>query len=173
MIVKAAFDPGWGHYELFGIVGFAHETVYPGVTQNSVKYGGIADNEGFAGAAPGTAVVAKSSTAGYYVDDTTVGGFGASLRVPVIKDKLTFGAKGLYGPGVGRYGDTTLSDVTNDANGDLKPIHNGSACSPLKPRPPRACFSTSTTAATTRRAPTTQPRPSRLEILRPPSARPV
>jgi hypothetical protein len=135
MIVKAAFDPGWGHYEVFGIVGFAHETVYPGVTQNSVKYGGIADNEGFAGAAPGTAVVAKSSTAGYYVDDTTVGGFGASLRVPLIKDKLTFGAKGLYGPGVGRYGDTTLSDVTNDANGDLKPIHNGSGLFTLEATP--------------------------------------
>ena len=135
MIVKAAFDPGWGHYEVFGIVGFAHETVYPGVTQNSVKYGGIADNEGFAGAAPGTAVVAKSSTANYYVDDTSVGGFGASLRVPVIKDKLTFGAKGLYGPGVGRYGDTTLSDVTNDANGELKPIHNGSALFTLEATP--------------------------------------
>jgi hypothetical protein len=135
MILKAAFDPGWGHYEVFGIVGFAHETVYPGVTQNSVKYGGIADNEGFAGAAPGTAVVAKSSTAGYYVVDTALGGFGASLRVPVIKDKLTFGAKGLYGPGVGRYGDTTLSDVTNDSHGELKPIHNGSALFTLEATP--------------------------------------
>ena len=135
MIVKAAFDPGWGHYELFGIIGFAHETVYPYVTQNTVKYGGIVDNQGFAGAAPGTAVVAKSSTASYYVDDTAVGGFGASLRVPVIKDKLTFGVKGLYGPGVGRYGNTTLSDVTNDNNGELKPIHNGSGLFTLEATP--------------------------------------
>ena len=134
MIVKAAFDPGWGHYEVFGIVGFAHETVYPGVTQNSVKYGGIADIQGF-GAAPGTAVVAKSSTANYYVDDIAVGGFGASLRVPVIKDKLTFGVKGLYGPGIGRYGNTTLSDVTNDSNGELKPIHNGSGLFTLEATP--------------------------------------
>jgi hypothetical protein len=135
MIVKAAFDPGWGHYEVLGIVGFAHETVYPGVTQNSVKYGGIVDNQGYAGAAPGTAVVAKSSTANYYVDDTAVGGFGASLRVPVIKDKLTFGFKGLYGPGIGRYGNTTLSDVTNDSNGELKPIHNGSGLFTLEATP--------------------------------------
>ncbi|HEY1254628.1 MAG TPA: hypothetical protein VGF01_07605 [Terracidiphilus sp.] len=135
VIVKAAFDPGWGHYEVFGIAGFAHETVYPGVTQNSVKYGGITDIEGFAGAAPGTAVVAKSTTAGYYVDSIKLGGFGGSLRVPVLKDKLTFGAKALYGPGVGRYGDTTLSDVTNDANGNLKPIHNASGLFTLEATP--------------------------------------
>ncbi|MFZ1084517.1 MAG: hypothetical protein WAN35_06095, partial [Terracidiphilus sp.] len=135
IIAKAAFDPGWGHYEIFGIAGFAHETVYPGVTQNSVKYGGIVDNQGFAGAAPGAVVVAKSTTAGYYGNSIKVGGFGGSFRVPVIKDKLTFGAKGLYGPGVGRYGDTTLSDVTNDANGNLKPIHNASALFTLEATP--------------------------------------
>ena len=124
MIVKIALDPVWGHYEIFGIAGFAHQTVYPGVTQNSVKYGGITDIEGYAGAAPGTAVVAKSSTAGYYVNSIVLGGIGGSLRVPIIKDKLTFGLKALYGPGMGRYGDTTLSDVTNDASGNLAPIHN-------------------------------------------------
>jgi Skp family chaperone for outer membrane proteins len=135
VIVKAAIDPGWGHYEIIGIAGFAHETVYPGVTQNSVKYGGITDNEGFNGAAPGTAVLAKSSTAGYYVNSIVLGGIGGSLRVPLIKDKLTFGAKGLYGPGMGRYGDTTLSDVTNDASGNLKPIHNTSGLFTLEATP--------------------------------------
>jgi len=124
VIMKAAIDPGWGHYEVFGIVGFAHETVYPGVTQNSVKYGGGTDIMGFNGAAPGTAVWASSTTAGYYSNSIVLGGIGASLRVPVIKDKLTFGAKGLYGPGMGRYGDSTLSDVTNDQYGELAPIHN-------------------------------------------------
>jgi hypothetical protein len=135
LIAKIAIDPGWGHYEILGIAGFAHETVYPGVTQNSVKYGGITDIQGFAGAAPGTAVVAKSSTAGYYVNSIVLGGFGASLRVPIIKDKLTFGAKGLYGPGMGRYGDSTLSDVTNDASGNLAPIHNGSGLFTLEASP--------------------------------------
>jgi len=135
LIAKIAIDPGWGHYEILGIAGFAHETVYPGVTQNSVKYGGITDIQGFAGAAPGTAVVAKSSTAGYYVNSIVLGGFGASLRVPIIKDKLTFGAKGLYGPGMGRYGDSTLSDVTNDASGNLAPIHNGSGLFTLEANP--------------------------------------
>lgn len=124
VIAKATFDPGWGHYEVLGIVGFAHQTVYPGVTQNSVKYGGVADIQGFAGATPGTAAVAASSTAGFFSNSIVLGGIGGSARVPVIKDKLTVGAKALYGPGMGRYGNSTLSDVTNNAWGGLAPIHN-------------------------------------------------
>jgi hypothetical protein len=135
VLVKIALDPGWGHYEIFGIAGFAHETVYPGVTQNSVKYGGIADIEGYAGATPGSAVWAKSSTSGSYLDSIVLGGIGGSLRVPIIKDKLTFGLKGLYGPGMGRYGATTLSDVTNDAGGELAPIHNTSGLLTLEANP--------------------------------------
>jgi hypothetical protein len=80
-------------------------------------------------------VVAASSTAGSYSNSIVVGGVGASLRVPIIKDKLTFGAKGLYGPGVGRYGNTTLSDVTNDALGNLAPIHNLSGALTLEANP--------------------------------------
>jgi len=134
VIVKAAFDPGFGHYEVFGIAGFAHETVYPGVTTNSVKYGGQADIEGYNGGTPG-AKFASSTTAGNYVNSIVVGGFGGSLRIPLIKDKLTFGAKGLYGPGVGRYGDSTLADVTSDANGALAPIHNASGLFTIEATP--------------------------------------
>jgi Skp family chaperone for outer membrane proteins len=43
VLLKAAFDPGFGHYELFGIAGFAHETVYPGETTNGNLYGGLKD----------------------------------------------------------------------------------------------------------------------------------
>jgi hypothetical protein len=125
VIVKVAVDPGpnFGHYEIFGITGFAHETVYPGVTTNSVKYGGQADIQGYNGGTPG-AKFASSTTTGYYADSIVLAGAGASARVPVIKDKLTVGAKGLYGPGMGRYGNTTLADVTSDATGELAPIHN-------------------------------------------------
>jgi hypothetical protein len=134
MIVKAAFDPGWGHYEIIGIGGFAHQTVYPGVTTNSVKYGGQTDIEGYNGAAAGTAVVAASTTTGHYNNSIVLGGFGASARVPIGK-MVTFGVKGLYGAGVGRYGNTTLSDVTNDANGNLAPLHNLSGLFTLEANP--------------------------------------
>jgi hypothetical protein len=46
------------------------------------------------------------------------------MRLPVVKDKFTFGAKGLFGPGVGHFGASTLSDATSNVNGALVPIHN-------------------------------------------------
>jgi Skp family chaperone for outer membrane proteins len=123
ILLKATFDPGFGHYEIFGIAGFAHETVYPNTTTNSVKYGGVADISGYNGGTPG-AKFASSNSAGSYGNSITLGGIGGSMRLPLIKDKLFFGAKGLYGPGMGRYGNSTLADVTSDANGNLAPIHN-------------------------------------------------
>src|SRR3984957_15475734 len=124
ILVKAAIDPGWGHYEVFGVLGFAHETVYPGETTNSNLYGGLTDVA--ASAASGATVLAAPAltSAGAYSNSIKVGGVGASLRVPVIPNIFTFGAKGLLGPGVGRYGDSTLADVTANANGALEPVHN-------------------------------------------------
>ena len=120
VIVKVALDPGWGHYEVFGIGRFAHETVYPGVTTDSVKFGGQKD------IVTGANVVASSTTAGSYSNDIGLGGIGGSLRVPIIAkaSMLTFGAKALYGAGMGRYGNSTLADVTANASGELSPIHN-------------------------------------------------
>jgi len=129
VIVKAAFDPGWGHYEIIGIGGFAHETVYPGETTNSNLYGGLTD------VATGTVVAPALTSAGAVSDSITVGGIGGSLRVPVIANKITFGFKGLYGPGVGRYGNSTLADVTANGWGGLAPIHNGSALFTLEATP--------------------------------------
>jgi Skp family chaperone for outer membrane proteins len=129
VIVKAAFDPGWGHYEIIGIGGFAHETVYPGETTNSNLYGNLKD------VVSGLVVAPSLTTAGYYKDSIILGGIGGSFRVPVIADKLIFGAKALYGPGMGRYGDSTLADVTADASGNLAPIHNLSGLLTLEVNP--------------------------------------
>jgi hypothetical protein len=118
VLVKAAFDPGWGHYEAFGIARFAHETIYPGVTTDITKYGGQTDIE------TGAVVAPAASTAGAFSNSIVLGGVGGSLRVPVVPKLVTFGAKGLYGPGMGRYGATTLSDVTANPWGGLSPLHN-------------------------------------------------
>jgi hypothetical protein len=118
VLAKIAFDPGFGHYEIFGIAGFAHETVYPGETTNSNLYGGNKE------VTTGLAVAPALTTAGYFNNSIVLGGVGGSLRVPIIPNILTFGAKGLFGPGVGRYGDSTLADVTANASGELRAIHN-------------------------------------------------
>jgi Skp family chaperone for outer membrane proteins len=131
ILAKLAVDPGWGHFEVFGIAGFAHETVYPGETTNSNLYGGLTD------IATGTVVAPALTTAGYFNNSIVLGGVGASIRVPVIPNILTVGAKGLYGPGMGRYGDSTLADVTTSSAGTLSPIHNtsGLATVELTPTP--------------------------------------
>jgi hypothetical protein len=120
IIVKAAFDPKFGHFELIGIGRYAHETVFPGETTNSNLYGGLKD------IVTGATVAPTLSTAGSYNNSIALGGLSASGRVTLAKI-FTVGLKGLYGPGVGRYGATTLSDVTATAGGELTPLHNLSA----------------------------------------------
>ncbi len=118
MIVKAAFDPGFGHYEIFGISRFFHETVYPGETTNSYLYGGYTD------VATGAVVAPALSASGAMYNSIVLGGIGGSMRVPVIANKLTVGAKALWGPGVGHFGTSVLADATSNAAGMLVPIHN-------------------------------------------------
>jgi Spy/CpxP family protein refolding chaperone len=116
LLLKAAFDPGWGHYEVFGIGRFAHETIYPGITNNAFLYGGVTDTNGVS--------VAPLTSAGSFNHSATLGGVGASFRAPIVPKKLDLGAKGLWGRGVGRYGDTTLSDLTDKPNGEFAALKN-------------------------------------------------
>jgi hypothetical protein len=120
MAVKAAIDPGWGHYEVFGVARFFHETVYPGETTNSNLYGGLKD------IATGAVVAPALTTAGAVSNSVVLGGVGGSMRLQIVPKVLTFGGKGLFGPGVGHFGDSTLSDATSNAWGGLTPIHNAS-----------------------------------------------
>jgi hypothetical protein len=121
IIVKAAFDPSFGHFEFFGIGRYAHETVFPGETTNGNLYGGLKD------IVTGATVAPALSTAGSYNNSIALGGLGASGRIHLLNNRLSVGLKGLYGPGVGRYGSTTLSDVTSATSGELTPLHNLSA----------------------------------------------
>jgi hypothetical protein len=135
-VVKLAVDPGFGHWEVFGIGRSAHETVYPGITTNSYKWGGITDVVATAAAGTTQYIAPALTTAGATSNKIWLGGFGGSTRFTVAK-KLSLGGKALYGPGVGRYGDSGLSDVTSDSNGNLAPIHNfsGLLTAELKPTP--------------------------------------
>jgi hypothetical protein len=106
IIAKVAVDPGWGHYEAFAIGRFPHYQLWP--------------------------------TTSPYVSKTnslTTGGFGGSVRAPVFGKYGDFGISGLYGSGVGRYGDTTLADVTFDYTGTMMAIQNSSALSTIELKP--------------------------------------
>jgi hypothetical protein len=75
--------------------------------------------------------VAQVST----TNSLATGGFGGSARAPVFGKYGDFGISGLYGWGVGRYGDTTLADVTFDATGQMMAITNASALATLELNP--------------------------------------
>ncbi|HTZ88811.1 MAG TPA: hypothetical protein VMA71_00645 [Alloacidobacterium sp.] len=107
MIAKVAWEPGWGHYEVFGIARFFRDRIYP----------------------------AGTTSVGAYNDTTTGGGIGASGRVPLFQNKLSLGLKGLYGMGVGRYGDSQIADITLRPDAQIAPLRGFSALSTLEANP--------------------------------------
>jgi hypothetical protein len=119
-IVKAALDPGWGHYEVFGIVSEFRNRVYPcavvGTTAGNFP---TPTTPVVLGCGPSASLT--PTTAGVYNDSRTGGGVGASLRVPV--HKLDVGLKAMYGDGVGRFGSAQLPDLTARPDGTFALIH--------------------------------------------------
>jgi hypothetical protein len=102
-VAKAVWEPGWGHYELFGISRFFRDRIYP------------------------NAGAATPSSLGAYNDTAPGGGIGGGFRVPAANKKLSIGLKGLWGKGVGRYGDSTIADITLDPVGQILPLKGFSA----------------------------------------------
>ena len=113
IIVKAAADPGFGHYEVFGIFSDFRNRIYPcgvvGTTLNDTV--------------PGTAMLscpidgsATPSAVGAYNDTRTGGGVGLNFRIPLSPPKaprkLEFAFQGMAGDGVGRYGSAQIADLT-------------------------------------------------------------
>jgi hypothetical protein len=103
-IAKIAVEPGWGHWELFGIARSFRDRIYPatGTPFNNTAWGS---------------------------------GVGGSFRGPLLNKKLSIGLKGLYGQGVGRYGSSTIADITLRPDATISPLHGFSALSTLEANP--------------------------------------
>ncbi|MGO8717829.1 MAG: hypothetical protein ACLQMO_01265 [Acidobacteriaceae bacterium] len=104
MVAKAVLEPGWGHYEVYGLARFFRDRIYP-------------------------------TTGSPYNDTAVGGGIGGGFRVPLADKKITLGLKGLWGQGVGRYGDSTIADVTLRPDGSISPLHAFSALGTLEFNP--------------------------------------
>jgi hypothetical protein len=115
-IVKAAADPGWGHYEVFGILSVFRDRIFPcgvvGTTAGNLPKPATPEVV----ACPVDGTVAPSG-AGAFNSTATGGGGGASLNVPLFTKKVDFGLKAVAGDGIGRYGSAQLSDLTARPDG--------------------------------------------------------
>jgi hypothetical protein len=114
-LVKATYDPGWGHYEIVGILSPFRDRVYPcGAQPLLTPLTGL--NPNCTGANP------NQSVAGAFNDSTVGGGVGATARLPFANKKIEFMAHFQGGDGIGRYSTAQLADVTARPNGTLAPI---------------------------------------------------
>jgi hypothetical protein len=128
VVFKAVADPGFGHYEIFGIVSQLRARIYPCAVVSDVAPGTVVGTTTYSGPQIGCAAAPGAiapTAAGAFNDSRTGGGGGASFRVPLFAKKLDFGVKGVYGDGIGRFGSAQLADATARPDGTLAPIRTG------------------------------------------------
>jgi hypothetical protein len=123
-IIKAALDPGWGHYEIFGIFSAFRNRVYPCGVAGTNATDTVTPTIPTSIPCPVNGTFAVSA-AGAFNDTRGGGGGGAAFKVPLFAKKLEIGAKGVYGDGIGRYGSGQLADLTFRPNGTVAPIRGG------------------------------------------------
>lgn len=110
VLAKAAYEPTWGHFEVFGIGRFFRDRVFPNGPPP-----------------PGAPQPATVSALGAFTSKTAGGGIGANARVSLFAKKFDFGAHALIGNGIGRYSTSTLPDATAHPDGSLELLTAASA----------------------------------------------
>jgi len=115
LIAKVAFDPGFGHYEVFGLYDRFTDRIFPCGEVALVSPATTGPCPSGVGTGPNAVGAFNASKNG--------GGVGASARWNFAK-KVTFGVKGFGGSGVGRYAPGGLSDVSINGDGSLHVIKN-------------------------------------------------
>ena len=122
-ILKAAFEPGWGHYEIFGVISDFRGRIYP--------CGAATSQIALPAGCPGTTPSASNA----FNNSSTGGGIGVNARAPIVANKLDLGFHALFGDGVGRYSSAQLPDVTARPDGSLALIRGGGALGTLEFHP--------------------------------------
>src|SRR5467141_3804523 len=92
VLVKATLDPGWGHYEVVGILSNFRNRIYPCGALPVV----VAN-------LPAACNGSGASAAGAFNDSRIGGGAGATARFPVIAKKLDLAVHAQGGDGIGRF----------------------------------------------------------------------
>jgi hypothetical protein len=131
LIIKAAVDPGFGHYEVYGVLSVFRNRIYPcGVVGTNMS--------DTAPPASPTSILCpvdgstSPSALGAFNQTKTGGGVGFNFRIPIVARKLDFGLQGLAGDGVGRYGSAQLPDLTFRPDGSEALIRTAHGLSGLE-----------------------------------------
>jgi hypothetical protein len=111
VIAKVAFEPGFGHYEIFGVYSRFRDRVFPCEDVSATALCGSTTTPG-------------PNAQGAYNSSKDGGGFGANARWSFAKKRLDFGLHGFGGSGVGRYGTGGLADTSVRADGTLDLIRS-------------------------------------------------
>jgi hypothetical protein len=114
IIAKVAFDPGFGHYEIFGLYDRFRDRIFP--CANFVI--------GATGPCPNDPALTGPNASGAFNDSKNGGGFGANARWNFYNKHIVFGLHAFGGQGTGRYGAAQLSDLAIHANGTPDLIKN-------------------------------------------------
>jgi hypothetical protein len=118
LIAKVAFDPGFGHYEVFGLYDRFKDRIYP-----CLNFTAAGTPPVVTATLPNCPSLADGGTTdGAYNSSKNGGGFGANARWTFANKHIVFGLHGFGGSGIGRYGAAQLSDVSINADGTVHPI---------------------------------------------------
>ena len=118
-VFKAAFEPGWGHYEIFGVVSRFRDRIFPCETGVSATSPCPVDGS------------TTASAVGAFNDSRTGGGAGANIMLPLFAKHLDFGVHFFGGSGIGRYGSGGLADATIRPDGSIALLRNYQALGTL------------------------------------------
>jgi len=109
VIAKIAYEPGFGHYELFGVGRFFRARAFPNAQ-----------------------LASGASALGAFTSKAAGGGVGANAHVPFFAKRVELGAHILVGDGIGRYSSSTLADAAAHPDGSLELLAGGSALGSLE-----------------------------------------
>jgi hypothetical protein len=126
IIIKAAADPGFGHYEVFGIISTFRNRIFPCAVVGTNAGNTPAPAIPTVVPCPVTGLTTRTA-AGAFNDTRVGGGLGASFDVPLFTKKVDFGIKAVAGDGIGRYGSAQLADETFRPDGTAALIRTAHA----------------------------------------------